>query len=52
MLYIGLIQEFEKLTDEEKGTHHLAMRYFDAVGYSYGRFQAQAKKVREAMIDG
>ena len=44
-LYTSLSEEFKQLTDEEKGTHALAVRYFNAIGYSFGRFKAQEKKL-------
>ena len=44
-LYKGLIEEFKQLTDEEKGTYAIASRYFTAIGYSFGRFKVQEKKL-------
>lgn len=44
-LYILLIEEFKQLTDEEKGTRGIATRYFNAIGYSFGRYKVQEKKL-------
>ena len=44
-LYKGLIEEFKQLTDEEQGTRETASRYFNAIGYSFGQFKAQEKKL-------
>lgn len=44
-LYKGLIDEFKQLTNEEQGTYKISSRYFNAIGYSFGRYKVQEKKL-------